>query len=150
MSVDGERLYFPKDLLSLTLRIAFRNRQGVRHFDRVTLLDCIQRVSLVAGQLDSGDDVWATTIKGRIVGCKLSGDWWIRAVPMFGPQQSLSHEGVIRPTDGVFHITGSLVGVRHLLIVGKNGRPAKSFATNVTVGAANDVGPLDISGSCVD
>lgn len=41
-----------------------------------------------------------------------------------------------------------MVGERHLLTIGKGNQPVKTFGVNVTIAKPNDMGTLDLTGSC--
>jgi len=98
--------------------------------------------------LGTGDVAWSV-IKGRINGCTLAGDWWIRAVPMFGSQDSpIIHEGFINLSDGAFWIPSSIHGERHIIVIGRDKEPLKVLAFDAAEGGKNDVGAVDLSNSC--
>jgi hypothetical protein len=146
MSWDGNRLHFPEALLGRTVMLTLQDEVGRKFKTRITFVACQQRTSVVHGQLDSGADVGASTITGRISGCKTIGDWWIRATPMFGSQ--LSYEGRISQTDGTFHLTANLAGERYIIVIGKDKEPLKVLATDVVIGGKNEMGVLDLTGVC--
>jgi hypothetical protein len=152
---DGETLYFPKTLHT-PLRVTLEGPQGAITYGSIGLTGCKLTNSLRYGQLDSGLDVAWSTIGGKLSGCRFTGDWWIRAAPMFGDAQtSLAFEGNVEP-DGTFTIDGGMPGVRHIVVVGKGKEPVKAFAVDVTVGGKmhepmsriNNAGNIDLSGSC--
>lgn len=150
MKVNGERLYFPKAWIgSRQFLLTLSSAKGVRFTAPLTVLACEQRISLQYGQSESGGDVGWTTIRGRFVGCSLSGDWWVRAMPMFGGNEFRpSFEGSIRLADGNFEFNASVRGERHILVAGKDKQPLKTFGIDVMAGRQNDVGTLDLSGAC--
>jgi hypothetical protein len=85
----------------------------------LVLASCQQRTSMRIGQNDTNFDVMSSTIKGRIIGCQVDSDWWIRAMPMFGGHNDRSvYEGFLQ-TDGSFSLIAQMRGERHILIVGK-------------------------------
>jgi hypothetical protein len=146
--VRGDRLYFPKSLIGKRpLDITVADRKGIRMTRTVALTDCEQRMSFEHGEQDSGADVGWQTVRGRISGCKLVGEWWIRAMPMFGGHEGPTFEGYIRPADGSFSLSCSR-GERHIIIIGKGQQPIKTFGTNVIGGGKNDIGTVDLSGLC--
>ncbi len=149
MTAAGDRLYFPERAISAVVEITMTLKSRVSIKRRVALMGCQQRTSLQFGQADSGADVRTSTIKGRIAGCSTVGDWWIRAMPMFGGHDDpATYEGYIRGKDGVFLLTASLRGERHIIIIGKDKQPIKVLAFDVVVGGQNEIGSVDISGLC--
>jgi hypothetical protein len=113
------------------------------------LVDCQQRNSLRYGQEFDGFDVAWSTISGHLSGCQFTGDWWVRAMPMFGgPGAAWAYDGHIR-SDGKFSISGNMPGVRHMIVVGKDKQPIRVIAVDVTVGIAeNEAGSVDLTGLC--
>jgi hypothetical protein len=150
MTVRGERLYFPSVQVGRGVRVTLRNDRGDRVTSVVELYDCRQRFSLRHGQLWTGSEAPRASIHGRVAGCSLDGDWWIRAMPMFGDQfdQFAIHEGVIDRDTGAFRISGFSKAVRQIVTIGKDNKPVTSFGANVAEGADNDGGTINLSGSC--
>ena len=112
------------------------------------LFSCRQRFSWRAGkQQDAGYDVSVSTLIGRVHGCPLSGDWWVRVVTMFGRTAGLAHEGFLDPT-GHFLVESSFTGERHILILGKGREVVTATGINLKVGAKNVAPDLDLSSSC--
>lgn len=143
----GSRLLFPKPMLGRSVRIKLEDAMHHAITVKIPLFDCRQRTSARWGfNYGSNADVWALTVKGRISGCQFSGDWWIRAMPMFGYPGAV-HEGIVRP-DGSFSLTASLDGERYLMVIGTNSEPVKAIGVNVAAGMTNDIGKVDLSGSC--
>jgi hypothetical protein len=147
--VDGPRLYFPDVLIGRRrLELTIETAAGLKAKRLVPLMSCRQRTSLELGRLDTVGDVSSTTVRGRLVGCNLGGDWWIRAMPMFGALESVTiHEGFVRP-DGVFKMTSSFTGERYVFVVGNGKRVIKALAADVVVGETNDIGEVDLRGLC--
>ncbi|MGA2436645.1 MAG: hypothetical protein ABSG25_15325 [Bryobacteraceae bacterium] len=149
MMVHGQSLDFSSAALRHRIDVTYITPDGKKLTTRLVLMACHQRASLEYGNLDSEADVIGSTITGRITGCKLNGDWWIRAMPMFGQCTEGLVEGYIRQADGMFQLDGNMWGDRHIIVIGKGKEPVKAFAVNVTVGGLhNDVGTIDLSGSC--
>jgi len=147
----GDRLYFPPILIGkrrVELRLV--DDQGNRLVRRIALMDCRQRVSIERGKLDRGLDLSGFTVTGRLTGCTLLGDWWIRAMPMFGAQENrILHEGFIEGTDGTFRITSSMSGERHIIIIGKGKNPLKCIGADLVEGGGqNELGAIDLSDVC--
>jgi hypothetical protein len=79
----------------------------------------------------------------------MAGDWWLRAMPMFGGhEERTAYEGYVHPSDATFALTAGLFGERHLLVLGHGKFPVKTFSVDVTVGTKNDVGVIDLSATC--
>lgn len=151
LTFSGETIRFPKEMLGYRLRVMFRVPGLNRNIHYVTLGACRQRSSITIGQKDSGADVEATSIRGRIIGCKIGGDWWIRGMPMFGDVLGLPDESYVDPSTGEFSISSSFSGHRHIFVIGKDKHPIRTFVFNVTVGGigeVNNVGTLNLAGSC--
>ncbi len=147
-SVSGEKLYFVKQFLGRSLLITFEDDGQRRFKQRVTLMSCEQRWSITRGQLDSGADVSGSMVSGRFSGCVFSGNWWIRAMPMFGAEQSpRAFDGYVK-NDGSFQVTASLAGQRYIFVVGKDKQPIKAIAVDVVVGGKNETGIVDLTGLC--
>jgi hypothetical protein len=152
VAVRGDTLYFQAGLIGKRrLTLVMQDESGKRITTHVSLMHCQQRMSVEYGVLSSlgtGDVAWST-VSGRLTGCNLAGDWWIRALPMFGGQGSqIIHEGFIRSSDGTFWIVSSVHGERHIIVVGKDRQPVKAFAFDVVEGARNDTGVIDLTGLC--
>ncbi len=111
-------------------------------------MQCPQRVSLRFGVADAYGDVSFQTVRGRLSGCKFTGDWWIRAMPMFGTYSPpMPVEGWIQE-DGSFSISGQMDGERYIVIIGKAKSPLKTVGIDVTAGRAADAGVIDMSSAC--
>lgn len=149
MVVAGERLRFPRKAANgMGLQLTLEDARGRRIIERLPLLGCEQRATIRRGQADSGADVFISSAEGRLAGCQLAGDWWIRAVPMFGtPDTSTATQGYVRNADGFFRVDFSS-GERLIVVVGRGKEPVKVFAVNVTAGSKNNIGTVDLSGSC--
>ena len=147
-TVVGDRLYFPLEAMIQTLMsLTFEDNEGNQIRERVALVTCEQRTSFRYGTKDSGID-GGTELRGRVAGCAFSGDWWVRAMPMFGGfEGGSSCEGFVRPTDGVFSLMG-MFGERQIVVFGKGKRPVKAVAADVVQGDVNDMGVVDLRGSC--
>jgi hypothetical protein len=101
------RLYFAQRSHTTGIELTVRGGNDERgrqvgFTERVALYGCQQRASLQYGARGAGVDVASTTVRGRISGCTVSGDWWVRAIPMFGAQTSafVVHEGYSQKTNG--------------------------------------------------
>src|SRR6266542_320310 len=88
VEAKGDRLYFQHALIGKArLQLVLENQRGAKILTRIGLMHCQQRTSVEYGGiregLGTGDVAWSV-IRGRITGCRVVGDWWIRAMPMFG------------------------------------------------------------------
>jgi hypothetical protein len=150
------RLYFAQGIAVTGIEVTLdggRDARGRRvgFTQKLELYDCQQRVSLEYGERDAGGDVAATTVRGRISGCPLDGDWWIRAMPMFGPHyfSRALFDGYVRKSDGSVSIIASMQGERHVIVVGHGRDPIISFSFDVVEGGRNnDFGTIDLRGKC--
>jgi len=151
--LDGNRIYFPERLVSAgVLHVTLTNSRGRNLKTSLDLTSCRQRTSLQYGQMDTGMDVGISSISGRIAGCQMDRNWWVRAMPMFGGHIEYStYEGYIDPTSGSFTITARMRGERHILVIGKWRDPVKVLGVNVTSGAGrSEVGEIQLQSSdCV-
>jgi len=146
---EGQRLYFPHQLIGSRARLTLKNPEGQKTFAWIAFLDCQQRASVQYGTLDSGDDVASTIVTGQLKGCQQPGDWWVRVIPMFGGHEGhLIHEGYIDPPKGVIRIASTIIGGRHILIIGRGPDPVYTTALNITAGAKNDLGVVDLRSHC--
>jgi hypothetical protein len=143
----GNRFFFPKPMLGRSISIRLEDTTHNAVTVKIPLFDCRQRTSARWGfSYSSNADVWALTVKGRLAGCQLSGDWWIRVMPMFGYPAEVN-EGVVQP-NGSFSLTASLFGERYLLVIGKGREPVKTIGIDVAAGRTNDIGTVDLGGHC--
>lgn len=146
--VLGDSIAFPKRLLRQTLRVTVTTPTGSTIAARVPLFACRQRTSIRTGLLEAAGDFYAITVKGRLTGCSLSGDWWVRAMPMFGSQfHAAIYEGIVEP-DGTFFLSGNMSGERYIVVIGRDGKPVKTIAVDVVEGGNNDVGAVNLRGLC--
>jgi hypothetical protein len=146
---EGNRLLFsPKAMLKRSIGITLEDKSGHRIQRRIPLMVCRQRTSLRHGLVEGIGDASYLTIHGRLAGCHFQGDWWVRAMPMFGSQhQSTAYEGFVQ-SDGTFWLTGSMSGERHLIIFGKGRDPVRTVGFDVDEGKQNDMGLVELTGNC--
>lgn len=142
-------LSFPASLIGRSIDVTLSGEGRERLRVILPLMHCQQRISLTYGEADSGSDVRSTSVVGRLSRCSLSGDWWVRAFPMFGgPEHSQIHEGKINKRSGLFHFESSFQGTRHIFVIGKGKNAKKTISADVIVGEKNDVGVIDLSDAC--
>jgi len=149
VAARGNRVYFPKGLIGgRRYTIGLENAGGDRAVTRVALLECQQRTPVPYGVSETGADVGWSTMSGHLSGCPLVGDWWVRAMPMFGGQDLLSSStGYLNPEDGAFWLMFDR-GIRHIVIIGKGKNPVRTLGVNVLEGGKNDLGTIDLSKDC--
>lgn len=147
----GSRLYFGKELVpSRTLVVELENNDQIRVSTSFAPFDCRQRVSLRFGNSDSGRDVGSTFVRGRLSGCDIKDDWWVRAAPMFGSYGNpISDHSSVSTEDGSFWVVAK-GGFRHIVTIGRGRRVVRSVEADVTEGVRNDVGEIDLSQYCPD
>jgi hypothetical protein len=146
---EGSLIYFPRVWIGREFEVTMRDKKGNSFKAEVPIVSCQQRTSLQFGEAEAAGDVGWSTIHGRVTGCKLDGDWWIRAMPMFGGNEFRpSFEGHINTSDGSFSMRASFRGERHVVVIGKSKHPVKAFALNLVKGGKNDAGVLDLRGVC--
>ncbi|MBS1827467.1 MAG: hypothetical protein JST93_19280 [Acidobacteria bacterium] len=149
--LSRDTIWFPKELLQQELLVDFRTLAWKRGVGRAFLGSCRQRTSMRFGLKETGLCVSSTRVKGRIAGCRIEGDWWIRAMPMFGDSGNLYDESSINPATGEFTISSTFTGARHVFVIGRGKDPIHAFAFNVTQGGTlemNDVGVVPLGGLC--
>ena len=152
---QNESMAFDRKYL-LTLNklapVQISDRQSVRnrHFTSEILISgCSQRISIVSPPALTGmvDSVGLFAI-GRVVGCKIDGDWWVRAYPMFGTESSIAAvEGSIQP-DGNFRIRGFMLGQRAIVFVGMGKHALKVLSADLHEETFNDLGTLEMGATC--
>ncbi|MEW5979096.1 MAG: hypothetical protein AB1898_25150 [Acidobacteriota bacterium] len=147
LSTRGDHLFFAESVLRRSLNITLSDDKGAVIKRKISLWGCQQRWSIQHGRLETGGDSAWSLIKGRIHGCPVTGDWWIRAMPMF-EMGSLSYEGYISRANGSFEIAVGEGGGRHILVIGKDRAPVKVLAIDVVGAGMNDAGTVDLAGSC--
>lgn len=144
---DG-RLMLDRSLLGRVIEISLEDNRGVKVAQPVFLMQCAQRVSVRVGFSESYGDVTFQTVNGRFSGCRFSGDWWIRAMNMFGPASAVAPLEARVEQDGSFSLSGQMSGERHIIVVGKEKNPIEVIGIDVTVGRSINIGTYDLSGRC--
>lgn len=150
--VDGRRLVLGSDdVVGRFLRVRVSISDGREDTFTFVVTQCPQRSSFRVGEAEQGiGDVSMNSIKGRLTGCIITRDWWIRVMPMFGSvTEAAIAEGRIE-TNGVFSVVGDLQGERQIVVIGRGDQPVHAFGFNVTSAAVNRTGDIDISSRCPD
>jgi hypothetical protein len=86
-------------------------------------------------------------MSGQLKGCNFDGDWWVRAVPMFGGQDKLFVIDGYVSSGGKFSLTLAY-SVRHLIVIGKGKKPIKVLGVDVTTDQPIDAGLIDVGNQC--
>lgn len=159
VKIVGQRIYFEKSLVDFVpLRIEFRSRfrngqrKPMAHSVIVPVFDCRQTFTLQQGESGMESEAVITRIEGRIVGCSVDRNWWVRVVPMFGGQdlgaQSI-FDGYLDVDTGVYRVVAPLRGVRQIVIIGRDDKTIGAFGVNLTRGKRNeDMGDVDLRAAC--
>lgn len=146
----GDRVFFSSARIIGTGPIEVTLESSKRDLikTKVYIAACRLRRSLFYGQSDLGYDVTSVFIRGRFSGCRFTGDWWVRAMAMFGGHLGSALEDGYVESDGAFWLYVGATGVRRLLVIGKGKQPIRVVGFDVTVGKEHDIGNIDLSGSC--
>ena len=114
----------------------------------VSVTNCPQRITIVTDSLVGPNDSVGTLVFGKIQGCKITGDWWVRVYPMFGSEKTdAAVEGTVQK-DGSFQASGYMGGQRSLLIVGRGKEPVEVIGLNIYTGKINQIGTVDLTNRC--
>jgi hypothetical protein len=153
IQLDGARVLFRTPIEGIHLLIGFAQENDSRvELAHIPMLRCGQISTVVIGQRETGADVAASELDGRLVGCACSGsDLWVRLVPMFGATAVPRwFEASVDPSRCSFTLVATMLGVRHILIVGRGNQSIKTVDVNILAGGRNDIGKVDIGSSCGD
>jgi len=143
-------LFSDRRFLGRTLDVLLEGPNGAQITTRTVLTACRLRRSLFFGKSDLGPDVNGIAVSGRLSGCQFAGDWWVRAVTMFGGHEGSADyavDGYVE-SDGSFTLVLGPLGVRRLLVVGHGKEALKVTAVDVTQGKSSNVGVIDLKDSC--
>ncbi len=146
----GDRVLFSSDRIvgKRPIEVTLEGPQSRRVTSEVYPTTCRQRRSLFYGQSDTGATVAFIQIKGRLSGCTIDRDWWVRATPMFGGHDGTTAEDGYVEADGTFSLEVAALGVRRILVIGRGRHPVKAVGVDVTVGRPTDVGLISLAGLC--
>lgn len=143
---DGRAVYLPARLHGFMIGVRFSG-EGSRTFQ---MYKCHQKYSTVfAGRAGSPP---VSHVSGRVTGCRLNREWWIRLYPMFGADplpNSDPLESAIDPISGDFEVVGHFANMRHTVTLGRGKDPVHSFGIDVdgSIGEIN-AGRIDLAGKC--
>ena len=146
----GDRIFFSSNRIvgGRAIEVTLEGPKGARVTSRMIVTACRLRRSLFFGESDLGHHVSGVRVTGRLSGCKYDGDWWVRAMPMFGGHEGFPIADGYVESDGTFWLVVADYGVRQLLVIGKDKQPVKCIGFDVTIGKVSDVGVVDLSGQC--
>jgi hypothetical protein len=118
MTARGNVLLFSdRKILGRSLEVLLEGPKSVKLSRTVVVTACRLRLPIFFGVSDLGSDVNGIFVEGRLSGCSFTGDWWVRAVPMFG-----GHEGwADYPVDAFVESDGSFS-----LVLGRTWGPTYS------------------------
>lgn len=153
----GNRLYADEVDYHDTLAVTLERVPDESVVKLVNGHECEQYESVFFGERASGSHEYASWFerRGRLVGCALDDDWWIRSSPLLraavepGPPVGDTHDAYLEPSSGDFTIRARH-GVRHIFVVGRGKDPVRVFTVNLDAGsdAPVDLGEYDLSDSC--
>jgi hypothetical protein len=144
----NQQLMLDRGLLQRVIVVTLENSAGTKITQPVFLMQCPQRVSLRVGVAEAYGDVNFQIVTGRLAGCRFSGDWWIRAINMFGISTTRAPLETRVEADGSFSLSGQMSGERHIFVIGKDNSPVHAIGVNVTEGKISNLGTIDLSGRC--
>jgi len=145
---SNHQLMLDRSLLRRVIVVTLEDAAGTKIAQPVFVMQCPQRVSLRTGVSEAYGDVSFQTVTGRLSGCRFAGDWWIRAINMFGASTTPASLEARVEEDGSFSLSGQLSGERHVLVIGKEKSPVEAVGVNVTVGKVINLGTLALTGRC--
>jgi len=141
-------LFYDHSIITRAFEVTLEGPKGARVTTEMIVMDCPMRRSLFYGQSDIGHDVWGVRVAGRLSGCHFAGDWWVRALPMFGGHGGVhAVDGTVK-SDGTLSLVVGAYGVRHILVIGKDKQPIKVIGFDVTIGKESNIGVVDLGGHC--
>jgi len=157
LSVDGIKFSATESRITFSsasivgkrsLRATLRSREGKEIQVAFAMTSCRRRVSIYFGQLDVGADVNTSMVRGQMVGCIFDKSWWVRTLPLFGTGRGVIVEDGYIAEDGTFEMDVGGMGVRRILIVGRDGAVIHSQTFDLVVGRDTELGKIDVRGLC--
>jgi len=148
LSDNDLTILFPSNrILTREIEVLLQDERKRTLTTRFIVNSCPLRRSLFAGASPIIADTTGFAVSGQLKGCNFDGDWWVRALPMFGGQDKLFVvDGYVSPS-GKFSLA-LVYGVRHLIIIGKGKKPIKVLGVDVSTDQPIDAGLIDISNQC--
>jgi hypothetical protein len=155
MKASGEWLYFPEVDLQRSFLITLSDAKSRKITVQVPLLDCHQRASVAYPTEDLTeyggvrlDPENITTVSGRLAGCRIAGDWWVRMTPIFGQGGAAGYIDGYVEGDGLVAVKAIMSPGRYIIVIGKDQHPIKTLAVGVSAHKEVNVGEVDLSASC--
>jgi hypothetical protein len=157
VEIQGSRTWFPAGTVGVQIRVQMSDGAG-RTLDRqVPIGSCDQRTSFLYGSEDKAQHDAAFEISGRLTGCKLNADWWVRALDMYGEMTARQHpsagmpkarDGFLDFATGVFSIPAGSPGPQ-IVVVGMEKDPLIGVVAGTVERRRGDLGTIDISSFCM-
>lgn len=144
----NDQLIVDRSLLGRELQVTLEDQQGARITQPLFFTECFERVSFRVGLTAGYGDSVRELVIGRLTGCRFTGDWWVRAINMFGPWTAPAIPEARVEENGSFRLKGYMLGERHIVVIGKDKWPVEAVGVNIQEGGINDLGTLDLSGRC--
>jgi len=144
----NDQLIVDRNLRGRELEVTLEDQRGTKITAPLYFAECPERVSFRVGLTYGYGDSVGETVIGRLAGCRFTGDWWIRAINMFGSWASPAIPETLVREDGSFRLGGHMRGERHIVVVGKDKWPVEAVGVNIQEGGINDLGTIDLSGRC--
>lgn len=145
---DNDELILDRSLFGRVLEVTLENQRQTEVTQPVFFMQCSQRVSVRVGVSEAYGDTVYESLTGRLTGCRFTGDWWVRAINMFGPWTAPAIPEARVEEDGSFRLSGHMEGERHIVVIGKDKSPVEAVGVNITKAGINDLGTIDLSGRC--
>lgn len=147
---EGSRLIFssPSMVGKRPLVVTLKSGAGAQLETEVFVSTCNQRRSLTFRTGETESDVSAIEVRGRVVGCPLTGDWWVSAVTMFGESQPWPRAEARVARDGTFQLGLPTLGGRWAILVGNGGTPLTVVGADIEAGRVHDIGSINLGGRC--
>lgn len=155
-SMDGSRVWFPAATIGSVVRVRLSDEAGHKLDKQVSLTACNQRTSFLYVSRNEEKEHPAFEISGRLTGCRLNSQWWVRAMDMFGEMTGgqlafggmpTARDGFLDAVTGEFTIPLGSAGTQ-IVVVGFDKHPLASFAAGTVERSPGRLGSIDISGVC--
>jgi len=110
-------------------------------------IHCGQRFSFANGLAEEGNGEGFSFVNGGLTGCAAYEGWWVRMMPMFSfSRLTPIAEADVELRSGRFTIQGFILGIRHVLVVGRGSEVVHAVGVNVVSGGTVAVLTVDVSG----
>lgn len=150
ISVDGTQMTFraPHKVIGRQLTVAVLLDDGRAFEARPMIVTCGHRQSFNVGPFDGDESEDMADLSGSLAGCSSFKGWWVRAVRMFGSENTVNQEADVNPKSGQFLMRDFFDGGRHVIIAGKDSEVYSVVAVNVKRGSKNVIAPIDVRKGC--